>query len=43
MQNFVYCAPTEIVFGRGGEDRVSEFVRKYGGTRVLVIYGGSSA
>ena len=43
MQKFVYYAPTEIVFGKGTEERVGELVRKHGGSRVFVIYGGGSA
>ncbi len=43
MEKFVYYAPTEIVFGRDTENRTAELVKKYGGTRVFVIYGGHSA
>lgn len=43
MEKFVYYAPTEIVFGRDTESRTAEMVRKYGGTKVFVIYGGQSA
>ncbi|WP_314912398.1 iron-containing alcohol dehydrogenase [Stomatobaculum longum] len=43
MQKFVYYAPTEIVFGRGEEARVAELVKRYGGSRVFVVYGGGSA
>ena len=43
MKKFVYYAPTEIVFGPDTELRAAELVKKYGGSRVLVIYGGSSA
>ena len=43
MQNFSYCAPTEIIFGKAAEEQTGELVRKYGGTRVFVVYGGSSA
>ncbi len=43
MKKFVYYAPTEIVFGPDTELRAAELVRKYGGSRVLVIYGGHSA
>ena len=43
MEKFVYYAPTEIVFGRKTEERTAELVKKYGGSRVLVIYGGQSA
>lgn len=43
MKKFVYYAPTEIVFGEHTEERVGELVKKYGGTRVFVVYGGQSA
>ena len=43
MQKFVYYAPTEIVFGPGTELRAAELVKKHGGSRVLVVYGGKSA
>ncbi len=43
MKKFVYYAPTEIVFGPDAELRTAELVKKYGGSRVLVIYGGESA
>ena len=43
MNKFVYHAPTEIVFGPGTELRAADLVKKYGGRRVLVVYGGQSA
>ena len=43
MEKFVYYAPTEIVFGRGTELRAGELVKKHGGSRVFVVYGGGSA
>ena len=43
MRSFTYQVPTEVVFGVGAEARTAELVRKYGGTRVLVVYGGGSA
>ena len=43
MESFVYHMPTEIRFGPGSEDGAAELVRKYGGRRVLVVYGGGSA
>ncbi len=43
MREFTYQAPTEVVFGVGAENRAAEFVKKYGGTRVLAVYGGGSA
>lgn len=43
MINFTYSMPVELVFGKGGEHKVGELIRKYGGTRVLIHYGGGSA
>ena len=43
MEKFVYYAPTEIVFGKGAELKTADLVKKYGGSRVFVIYGGGSA
>ncbi len=43
MKKFVYHAPTEIVFGPDTELCSAELVKKYGGSRVLIIYGGESA
>lgn len=43
MQNFQYYASTQAVFGRDTENQVAELVKKYGGSRVLLHYGGQSA
>ena len=43
MKDFNYYAPTEVVFGEQSEEQVASLVRKYGGTKVLVHYGGQSA
>ena len=43
MKNFNYYAPTEVVFGDQSEEQVAQLVKKYGGTKVLVHYGGKSA
>ena len=43
MQDFNYYAPTEVVFGEQSEEQVARLVKKYGGTKVLVHYGGKSA
>ncbi len=43
MDNFNFYSPTEFVFGRGREAEVGAYVKKYGGTRVLIHYGGGSA
>ena len=43
MRDFVYHAPTEVVFGKQSEEKVAGLVKKYGGHKVLVHYGGKSA
>ena len=43
MRDFVYYAPTEVVFGKDSEEQVAGLVKKYGGHKVLVHYGGRSA
>ena len=43
MKDFTYYTPTEVVFGKESEERVAHLVKKYGGTKVLVHYGGKSA
>lgn len=43
MENFVQYAPTEVIFGKGTENQTGEEVKKWGGSRVLLVYGGGSA
>lgn len=42
MNNFTFYSPTEFVFGRETESRTAELVKKYGGSKVLIVYGGGS-
>ena len=43
MQSFQYYIKTDVVFGEGSVCRTAELVKKHGGSRVLVVYGGGSA
>lgn len=43
MDNFQFWSPTEFVFGRDTEDQAGKYVKKHGGTKVLIHYGGGSA
>ena len=43
MDNFNFYSPTEFVFGKDRENECGELVKKYGGTKVLIHYGGGSA
>lgn len=42
MDNFTFYSPTYFDFGRGTELHVAKLVRRFGGTKVLLHYGGGS-
>lgn len=42
MYNFTQYSPTEIVFGRDTQKEAGKLVKKWGGNRVLLVYGGGS-
>lgn len=41
--NFEYYSPTRVVFGKETEQQAGKLLREYGGSRVLIVYGGKSA
>ena len=41
MNNFTFYSPTYFVFGKEEENNVGKYVKRFGGTRVLIHYGGS--
>ena len=43
MNNFNFYTPTKVVFGKDAIDQVATQIKNYGGTRVLIHYGGQSA
>ena len=43
MDNFTFNSPTYFAFGKGTENETGAYVKKYGGTKVLIHYGGGSA
>ncbi len=43
MNTFQFYSPTEFVFGKGTENKAGYYVKKHGGTNVLLHYGGGSA
>ena len=42
MQSFEFYCPTEIVFGKGAESKAADKIKKHGGSKVFVVYGGGS-
>ncbi|MBE6828786.1 MAG: iron-containing alcohol dehydrogenase [Ruminococcaceae bacterium] len=43
MQSFTFYSPTEVIFGKDSELQAADEIKKHGGTRVMVLYGGGSA
>ena len=42
MFGFKYFTPTKVVFGKETEYQVADLVKEFGGTKVLIHYGGGS-
>lgn len=42
MENFKFYAPTYFAFGKGSEKQTGELVQRFGGSKVLIHYGGGS-
>ena len=42
MYGFQYYTPTQVIFGKGAESRTAELIRAFGGSKVLIHYGGGS-
>ena len=43
MENFTFYSPTFFVFGKDTENEAGRYVKQFGGSKVLIHYGGSSA
>ena len=43
MENFTFYSPTYFVFGKETESEAGKYVKKFGGTKVLIHFGGKSA
>ena len=42
MNNFTFYSPTYFVFGKGEENNTGKYVKRFGGSKVLIHYGGGS-
>ena len=42
MDNFHFYSPTYFVFGKDGENQTGSMVKRFGGSKVLIHYGGGS-
>jgi len=42
MNNFTFYSPTYFVFGKEEENNTGKYVKRFGGSKVLIHYGGGS-
>lgn len=42
MNNFTFYSPTYFVFGKEEENNVGKYVKRFGGSKVLIHFGGGS-
>ena len=43
MENFTFYSPTKFVFGKDTENQAGAMVKEFGGSKVLLHFGGKSA
>jgi alcohol dehydrogenase YqhD (iron-dependent ADH family) len=42
LKSFEFFSPTKVIFGKDAELATSAEIKKFGGSRVLIVYGGGS-
>ena len=42
MNNFTFYSPTYFAFGKGQEVNAGKYIKRFGGSKVLLHYGGGS-
>jgi len=42
MNNFTFYSPTYFVFGKGTDNEAGHYVKRFGGSKILIHYGGGS-
>lgn len=43
MNNFTFYSPTEFIFGKDTQKKAGTSVKRFGGSKVMLVYGGQSA
>ena len=43
MNNFEFFSPTKVIFGKGVEEKAGNEIKAWGGSKVLLHFGGNSA
>ncbi|EJP76264.1 hypothetical protein HMPREF1139_1870 [Campylobacter sp. FOBRC14] len=39
MQDFSFCNPTRIEFGKGKERNIGSYMKEFGAKKAIIIYG----
>ncbi len=39
MDNFIFCSPTEFIFGRATQKETGKALKKYGASKVMIVFG----
>ena len=42
MDNFTFYSPTKFEFGKGTESKAGKLVKEFGGSKVMIHFGGGS-
>ena len=42
MENFTFYSPTFFAFGKDTDNDAGKYVKRFGGSKVLIHYGGGS-
>jgi len=42
MENFTFYSPTKFVFGKDTENQCGKLIKEFGGSKVLIHFGGGS-
>jgi len=42
MNSFTFYTPTKVIFGKDAEMNAAKEIREFGGSRVMIVYGGGS-
>ena len=43
MENFIFYSSTKFIFGINEEENVGKYIKEFGGSKILLHYGTSSA
>ena len=43
MENFTFYSPTFFAFGKDSESQAGDLIKRFGGSKVLIHFGGKSA